>query len=645
VLNQLNEGKAISDAEFSAAADALDPMIADMAAAKKPAAPAEIGPYFIDFVRRDIQRRANVDLRERRLRVELTMDPDAQEAVEASVQEGLARFEISRRRAVFSGPERNIAAEIAAATSAAPTMPVAAAPLAPLVAAASLPPSREAGSLSPSSRAPLAAPGARVAAKPGPATRFGAAAGSAPGAATAVAGSPAAAAAEVVPAWLAELRRARLPFADVHWPRALVLEVSPPGRNRNYQWLPGRATVGLVDGRKLSLSSWDPSVFSSLKTYDIIYVQATGNGAELRARPQLQASAIVMESATGRVLGLSGGFSFPMSQINRATDTRRPPGSTVKPLTYLAALASGLQPNTMVLDAPVTLPPVDGNGPAWTPNNDQPSAEDSYKPLRAGLEGSINRMTANLLSMIAPDPARSLDLALTEMRQCGLYAHIGRFYPNILGASDVSLIDLAACYAALSNGGWVPVPHFYEKVEIESWQGDRLRRDLLLDGEQWKPRKMRSADDLAFFQLRTLLQGVVARGTAWELSKTLADLVPRHAVSEYIGGKTGTSQFANDAWFMGFTKDLVIGVWVGYDNGSRARNLGAGATGAGVAAPIFANIVRAIAKKRPLQPLPGPSPAVQAISTRTQWSDGISDYLRNSGAFARPPAPQTEGLY
>jgi membrane peptidoglycan carboxypeptidase len=212
--------------------------------------------------------------------------------------------------------------------------------------------------------------------------------------------------------------------------------------------------------------------------------------------------------------------------------------------------------------------------------------------LRRGLENSRNLVTAHLLDGgIAPTPAESLDKICQLAMEAQIYQQCERFYPFILGSQPVRVIDLAAFYAAIANEGLRPSPHAIEQVEKD---GEVLYKS---------PNRLvsiASADRPAFFQLRTMLQGVVARGTAARIS----------ALSPYVAGKTGTSDDENDTWFAGFSNDVTIVVWVGYDNAGRVRRtLGHGATGGRVALPIWENIMQAAWKVHaPRVPLPGPSP-------------------------------------
>ena len=276
-----------------------------------------------------------------------------------------------------------------------------------------------------------------------------------------------------------------------------------------------------------------------------------------------------------------GGFSYPLSQLNRATQAQRQPGSAIKPLTYLAALTHGLQPNTLVWDRPITLPPIGGALSArpedyWSPKNYDGGAS-GLLTIRRALEQSKNLVTARLLDgAIAATPEASLDRVCELAVEARIYTECVRYYPFVLGAQPVRLIDLAAFYAAVANEGARPVPHAIESIEQDG--RTIYRHDS--NSVTW----LGSADRVAFYQLKTMLQGVLQRGTA----------VSIRALAPYVGGKTGTTDDENDAWFVGFTNDVTVVVWVGYDNADgKRRTLGRGQTGAKVAIPIFQPIIQA----------------------------------------------------
>jgi penicillin-binding protein 1A len=382
------------------------------------------------------------------------------------------------------------------------------------------------------------------------------------------------------PAWQRALQHARLPLYDVHWTPAIVLE-KPSGKKG------GAWRVGLADGRVLPFAVNNGIAQRKLVLHDVVYVHVTegkkgkGRRAELRVRPVVQGAVVVLENKTGRVLAMAGGFSYPLSQLNRVSQAQRQPGSAIKPLSYLAALNNQLQPNTLISDEPITFAPI-GGGRAreqdyWSPRN-YGGGSGGILTLRQALEYSRNVATAHLLDGgIDSEPEASLDRLCRLALEAGIYRECVRYYPFVLGAQPVRPIDLAAFYAAIANEGVRPSPHVIEKIE---------RNGLVVYRHDQKSSvRIGSADRVAFYQLKTMMQGVLQRGTA----RSLAALAP------FVAGKTGTSDEENDAWFVGFTNEVTVAVWVGYDNArGKRRTLGGGATGGHVAVPIFAPIIQAV---------------------------------------------------
>jgi penicillin-binding protein 1A len=397
------------------------------------------------------------------------------------------------------------------------------------------------------------------------------------------------------PAWQRALVQARLPLYDVHWTPALVLE--KPGGKKGEAW-----RVGLADGRIVPLAVDNAVAQRKLALNDVVWVRVgegkgkAGTRAELRVRPVVQGSVVVLENKTGRILAMAGGFSYPLSQLNRVTQAVRQPGSAIKPLSYLAALRRGLQPNTLISDEPLTLPPI-GGGRArerdyWTPKN-YDGGSGGILTLRRALENSRNLATVHLLDGgIEASPEASLDRLCRLAVEAQIYRECQRYYPFVLGAQPVRPVDLAAFYAAIANEGLRPAPHVIESIERN---GTTIYRH-----DPKSSATIASVDRPAFYQLKTMLQGVLARGTA----RTIAGLAP------YVAGKTGTSDEENDAWFVGFTNDVTVAVWIGYDNADgKRRTLGGGATGGHVAVPIFEPVIQAVwANVAPRTALAPPSP-------------------------------------
>src|SRR5262249_38102836 len=397
------------------------------------------------------------------------------------------------------------------------------------------------------------------------------------------------------PAWQRALVSARLPLYDVHWTPAVVLE--KPGGKKGEAW-----RVGLADGRIVPLAVDNATTAQrKLTLYDVVLVRIgegkdkAGTRAELRVRPVVQGAVVVLENKTGRILAMTGGFSYPLSQLNRTTQAVRQPGSAIKPLSYLAALGRGLQPNTRITDAPITLPPLGGRARErgyWTPKNYDGSSRGTLT-LRQALENSRNLATVHLLDGgIEKKPEASLDRVCSLAAEARIYRECERYYPFVLGAQPVRPVDLAAFYAAIANEGLRPAPDVVESIETDG--------SVVYRHDPKSSAAIASVDRAAFYQLKTMMQGVLARGTA----RTISGLAP------YVAGKTGTSDDENDAWFVGSTNDVTVAVWVGYDNADgKRRTLGGGATGGHVAVPIFESVIQAVwANVAPRTALAPPSP-------------------------------------
>jgi penicillin-binding protein 1A len=379
------------------------------------------------------------------------------------------------------------------------------------------------------------------------------------------------------PPWQRALKNARLPLYDVHWTAAIVIEEASSKNGRTVR-------VGVADGRVLPLSLGRVAP-SKLKAHDVVLVRLIeGKGkaarAELRVRPVVQGSVIVLENQSGRILAMTGGFSYPISQLNRVTQAQRQPGSSLKPLVYLAALQRGLQPNTLVRDDTVTYPPIGGSKKSrpedfWTPKN-YDGGDGGILTIRQALETSKNLPTARLLDGIEASPPQSLDYICKLAQHLKIYKECMPYYPFVLGAQPVRPLDLAVFYATIANEGTRPTPYSIDKI---------TRGDKTVYQHEAPSGEVTKADNASFYQLKTMMQGVLARGTARSLSH----------IAPYVAGKTGTTDGENDVWFVGFSNDVTVAVWVGYDNADgHRRTLGAGRTGGGVAIPIFEPVMQAV---------------------------------------------------
>jgi 1A family penicillin-binding protein len=431
------------------------------------------------------------------------------------------------------------------------------------------------------------------------------------------------------PAWQLALENARLPLYDVHWKPAIVVEKAAVAKKAEV------VKVGLTDGRILPLTTYGAGNQRKLKLHDVVYVrviEAKGKQAaraELRIRPQVQGAIVVLENKTGRVLAMVGGFSYPTSQLNRATQSFRQPGSAFKPFSYIAALRKGLQPNTLVRDEPLTLPPIGGTRYAkpedyWTPKNYDSSA-GGVITLRRALEHSRNLATAQLLAGgIEDDPPESLKRVCEVAMEAQVYKECMPYYPFVLGAQPLRVIDLAAFYASVANEGQRPTPYVIDSIQ----RGGQT----IYENKANDLNSVGTPDPASWYQLKSMLQGVVLRGTAARLA----------AHAPFIAGKTGTSQDENDVWFVGFTNDVTIAVWAGYDNSDgKRRTLGGGQTGGKVAVPIFEQVLQASwAHQAPKVALAPPSPDAKRVLVASRidmysgeaaheaGGGGIVEYLR-----------------
>jgi penicillin-binding protein 1A len=305
-----------------------------------------------------------------------------------------------------------------------------------------------------------------------------------------------------------------------------------------------------------------------------------------------------LDPRTGRVLALAGGWSFAMSQFDRATQAQRQPGSSFKPFVYLTAMQQGITPNSLFLDAPFVLD--QGAAGKWRPNNFELDFNGPV-PLHEALEKSLNLVTVRVASKVGMDAVAQNAIAFHVVDS------MPRVLPAALGAVDTTVLRMAGAYAGLDEGGREVVPSLIDSVQDRDgkvlWRPPGLScsgcdsPDLpgLPDLPVLIDDRNQVGDPASAFQVVTMMQGVVQRGTG---------VGAVAGINHPIAGKTGTSQDFNDAWFGGFTPDLVTVVWVGFDNPS---TLGNNQTGAAVAAPIWHDYMAFALKGRPvLQFIPPP---------------------------------------
>jgi len=331
-----------------------------------------------------------------------------------------------------------------------------------------------------------------------------------------------------------------------------------------------------------------------LKKGDVILVGSTNLKEEYKLRqiPKANGAVLIMDPHTGRILSLVGGYLDSNTAFNRATQAKRQPGSVLKTFAYLAALENGFTPTTIIMDEEIELDQGQGK-PPYKPKN---HSEKFYgpTPLRIGLEKSRNVTTVRLASEIG------LDKVTEVIKRFGINEHPRKIYSIVLGSTETNLLKLTRAYAMIINGGKIITPSLIERIQDKN--GHTLyRRDTRqckgcsLDSSQLKTNEIifpeipdtreTITDSATAYQITSLLEGVVLRGTGWRAKY----------IGKPIGGKTGTTNNSIDAWFVGFTPDLVVSTYVGYDN---PQSLGKGETGSSAAAPIFVNIMKEALKDK-----------------------------------------------
>jgi penicillin-binding protein 1A len=327
--------------------------------------------------------------------------------------------------------------------------------------------------------------------------------------------------------------------------------------------------------------------------------------------PEVGGGLVAMDPHTGRVHAVVGGFSFATSQFDRALQARRQPGSSFKPLVYAAALDNGYKPTSIVLDAPIEIEQGPGKE-VWNPKNYDGVSAMGPSTLRLGIEKSRNQMTVRLAQDMG------MPLISEYSRRFGVYEDMLPVLSMSLGAGETTLVKMVAAYAALANGGKKVDPHLIDRIQ-DRWGHTVWRHDgrecKSCKAEKWSgqaepdvPDERRQIiDPHTAYQMTSMMEGVIRRGTGTIVQKILPG-VP-------VAGKTGTSNDEKDAWFVGYTPDLVVGVFVGYDT---PRPMGKGMTGGHVAAPIFANFLKfALAEKKPADFRTPPGIKLVRVSLRT----------------------------
>ncbi|MBK6466888.1 MAG: PBP1A family penicillin-binding protein [Rhodobacter sp.] len=323
---------------------------------------------------------------------------------------------------------------------------------------------------------------------------------------------------------------------------------------------------------------------------DVVLVRAVTSDEDgsfrrwsLRQIPEVQGAFMAMDVNTGRVLAMQGGFSYQDSVFNRATQAQRQPGSSFKPFVYAAALDSGFTPATIIIDAPIEVNTPQG---LWTPRN----ASGKYygpTPMRTGVEQSRNLMTIRIAEEIG------MQTVAGYAERFGVYDRMNPYLANALGAQETTLYQMVAAYAMFANGGERVEPTLVDRVQ------DRYGRTIYRhdqracsncdaptlprgEGVAVTSNRERVMDAITAYQLTSMLEGVVQRGTARGINLP----VP-------IAGKTGTTNDAKDVWFIGYSSTIVAGCYIGYDTPKSLGNV----SGGGFCGPVFERFMGVAIKK------------------------------------------------
>jgi penicillin-binding protein 1A len=392
------------------------------------------------------------------------------------------------------------------------------------------------------------------------------------------------------------------------WRLAAVLEVSDQSARIGLQPArdPGGAVVkereiGILplEGVKWAKAASGPAraiqkVSQVLSAGDVVYVEPSEKDPtqyRLRQVPEISGGMVVMDPQTGRVLAMVGGFSFDQSQFNRATQALRQPGSSFKPFVYAAALDNGYTPSTVVMDAPLEIDMGQGGG-VWRPEN---YGGKFYGPstLRFGLEQSRNVMTVRLAQDIG------MPLIAEYAKRFKVYDDLPPYLSFALGAGETTVLRMVTAYSMFDNGGRRVTPTLIDRIQ------DRYGHTIYkhderecrgCDADKWHDqpeptlvdRREQVIDPMTAYQITSMMEGVVQRGTATVVKE----------VGKPVAGKTGTTNEEKDVWFVGFSPDLAVGVYMGYD---KPRHIGRLATGGHLAAPVVKDFLKtALADKPPI---------------------------------------------
>ncbi|WP_304177190.1 penicillin-binding protein 1A, partial [Phenylobacterium aquaticum] len=426
----------------------------------------------------------------------------------------------------------------------------------------------------------------------------------------------------IQPGWEAMAKKVQGPSERRAWRAAVVTEAGGAVRIKVAE----TGQTGALVGEDVAWAK----AGKGLNVGDLIFVEpAETGGFHLRQVPAVNGALVAMEPNSGRVLAMVGGYSFSLSSFNRATQAMRQPGSAFKPIVYATALENGYTPASIVMDSPITLKGNDGAD--WSPENYNKKFYGALQ-LRKGLELSRNAMTVRLAQGVGMQKIRDLAIRL------GVVRDMQPVLAMALGAGETTPFKLTAAYASFVNGGRKVEPHLIEVVQdgqgktiFRADKRDCPRCETGFNGDESpriNPTGDQMFDPITAYQITSMLQGVVQRGTATSVS----------VLGRPVGGKTGTTNEYRSAWFVGFTPQIVAGVFVGYDDN---RSLGEGETGTVDAAPIFTEFMQSATKDLPKSDFKAPKNAKFAMvrGIREAFRPGTEPKVADIGLLPAGPVP------
>ncbi len=440
------------------------------------------------------------------------------------------------------------------------------------------------------------------------------------------------------------------PLADVPalgdvqpWKLAVVLDMN--GNDARIGLQPAREPDGSVARERVTGTMVQTGLHwtrgngrAGLTPGDVVYAEPIdGRPSDYRLRqiPEVGGAIVAMDPYTGRVFAMAGGFSFDQSAFNRATQAMRQPGSSFKPIVYATALDNGYTPSSIVLDEPISIDQGPGLG-VWSPQNFEGKSGGPHT-LRYGIEHSINQMTVRLARDVG------MPLIVEYAKRFGIYDDLPPYLSMSLGSGETTLMRMTTAYSMLANGGRKIKSTLIDRIQ-DRWGHTIYKHDERVcegcNAPQWDQqeepklvdKRDQVLDPLTAYQITSIMEGVIQRGTGQVI----------RSVGKHLAGKTGTTNDAKDLWFVGFSPDLTVGVFMGYD---RPRSLGDSAQAALYTAPIFRDFMAMALKNKPDIPFRVP-PGIKLISVDArsgQRSSGTGSILEAFKPGTAPPEGYAPG--